>query len=92
MSDNECYEYYILHSDDLLKNIFSYLTFDKLTPNCNELLIKCQWEGKDIECGEIFFTRLTNDGFCCSFNNVRPLDFSSNTELSRQVTFAHHWH
>lgn len=42
--------------------------------------MKCQWEGRDVPCDEIFSTRLTGEGFCCTFNNVRPLDTLSFSE------------
>lgn len=52
----------------------------QLTPRCAELLVKCQWEGHDVPCGQIFSTRLTSEGYCCSFNNVRPTNVLRVTE------------
>lgn len=43
-----------------------------LTPKCRDQLIKCEWEGRLVDCADIFETRLTSEGFCCLFNNVRP--------------------
>lgn len=57
-----------------------FLCLVKLTPKCSELLIKCQWEGHDVACDKIFSTRLTFEGFCCTFNNVRPKETLSFSE------------
>ncbi|KAJ8916278.1 hypothetical protein NQ315_016419 [Exocentrus adspersus] len=52
--------------NDLTKRIL------ELTTPCPEVLQQCKWEGKEYPCGQLFFTRLTFDGFCCVFNYIRP--------------------
>lgn len=47
----------------------------QLTPPCADILVKCQWEGEEVNCKEIFSYRKTRDGYCCAFNLVRPLLF-----------------
>lgn len=43
-------------------------------------MVKCQWEGEEVDCKENFFYRKTRDSYCCVFNLVRPVLFS---ELKR---------
>lgn len=43
-----------------------------LAPTCSDLIIKCKWGGDEVNCTEIISTRRTNEGFCCTFNYVRP--------------------
>lgn len=52
----------------------------QLTPKCSDQLVKCQWQGRDIDCADIFTTRLTSAGYCCTFNNVRPQQILSFAE------------
>ncbi|KAJ9583490.1 hypothetical protein L9F63_022162, partial [Diploptera punctata] len=46
----------------------------ELTPKCSDLLIRCQWMGKLKTCSDIFDTRKTMEGYCCSFNYIRESD------------------
>ncbi|XP_075972459.1 sodium channel protein Nach-like [Anticarsia gemmatalis] len=39
-----------------------------LTATCEEILIRCQWNQKDMNCSELFRMEITGDGFCCVFN------------------------
>lgn len=45
-----------------------------LAPKCEDFLLKCKWAGKFRNCSELFDFRLTSEGFCCTFNYVRPSD------------------
>lgn len=51
-----------------------YDTYDRmrqLSPQCEEILLHCIWEGEVRPCGDLFQLRATQDGFCCTFNYVR---------------------
>ncbi|XP_021937906.1 sodium channel protein Nach-like [Zootermopsis nevadensis] len=39
-----------------------------LGQSCEELLVRCMWEGSILNCSELFTERKSYDGFCCSFN------------------------
>ncbi|KAK3924384.1 Sodium channel protein Nach [Frankliniella fusca] len=45
-----------------------------LGSQCDELLLACRWAGKPMPCGELFETRKTMEGYCCTFNYVRSTD------------------
>ncbi|XP_063895927.1 sodium channel protein Nach [Helicoverpa armigera] len=47
----------------------------ELAPNCDEMLIRCFWGGKILDCKDIFKVRRTVLGHCCAFNYV--LDYES---------------
>ncbi|XP_074029493.1 sodium channel protein Nach [Leptinotarsa decemlineata] len=40
----------------------------KLTPSCDEILVRCLWKGEEKRCDSIFEQIKTTEGFCCSFN------------------------
>jgi hypothetical protein len=48
------------------------LTMKKLMYPCNKLLYRCRWEGKIVDCKEIFAASETYQGFCCAFNILKP--------------------
>lgn len=39
-----------------------------LSPNCNDLLVRCRWKGRDDSCERLFTRSKTHLGYCCSFN------------------------
>nr|CAI5868401.1 unnamed protein product [Callosobruchus analis] len=45
---------------------------DILSPSCEDMLQSCRWAGKSGDCTKLFTRRITYDGFCCTFNYVRP--------------------
>ncbi|XP_046433237.1 sodium channel protein Nach-like [Neodiprion fabricii] len=47
---------------------------NQLTPNCQSMLKRCSWAGKEQTCEDIFYPRKTADGYCCTFNYGRPSD------------------
>ncbi|XP_034239542.1 sodium channel protein Nach-like [Thrips palmi] len=49
-------------------------TMQMLGSQCDELLLACKWAGKTKPCMDLFETRKTMDGYCCTFNYVRPSD------------------
>lgn len=49
----------------------TYDRMRRLSPQCEELLLHCMWEGEERPCQELFSLRSTLDGFCCTFNYVR---------------------
>ncbi|CAG9772855.1 unnamed protein product [Ceutorhynchus assimilis] len=46
-----------------IKNIFK-----RVSQSCDELIVKCSWDQKPIECNKIFEETFTAQGRCCSFN------------------------
>lgn len=52
-----------------LWNIYERMKW--LSPDCEDLLINCQWQGNEVNCLDIFVRRRTQEGFCCTFNYVR---------------------
>lgn len=49
----------------------TYTRMRQLTPQCEEILLQCTWEGVERQCDELFELRATQEGFCCTFNYVR---------------------
>ncbi|XP_022817955.1 sodium channel protein Nach-like [Spodoptera litura] len=41
-----------------------------LAPSCDEMLLRCLWGGKSVNCSSIFQVRRTMLGHCCAFNYV----------------------
>ncbi|XP_053949507.1 sodium channel protein Nach isoform X2 [Anastrepha ludens] len=41
-------------------------TIAKLAPKCEDLILKCIWEGKIYECTKLFAMRFTPNGYCCT--------------------------
>ncbi|XP_046752348.1 sodium channel protein Nach-like [Diprion similis] len=58
----------------------------EITPNCQSMLQRCSWAGKDHSCVDIFYSRKTADGYCCIFNYVRPSDDFGTNILADIVT------
>lgn len=48
-------------------------TMKKLMYPCHELLFRCRWEGKISNCSELFSVSETYQGYCCSFNILKPI-------------------
>ncbi|XP_076668488.1 sodium channel protein Nach [Andrena cerasifolii] len=40
----------------------------RLTPLCEDILLRCRFQADERNCSEIFMFRKTQDGFCCTFN------------------------
>ncbi|XP_047546105.1 sodium channel protein Nach-like [Vanessa atalanta] len=40
----------------------------RLTPTCEEILLKCQWLGTTVNCSSVFTIEITRVGYCCTFN------------------------
>ncbi|XP_055678211.1 sodium channel protein Nach-like [Lutzomyia longipalpis] len=43
----------------------------RLQPDCDNILLKCIYEEKVIDCKTRFVRRLTIEGYCCTFNYLR---------------------
>ena len=51
----------------------------KDNPESPHMLSQCSWQGKDVNCTEIFTPVITDSGVCCAFNlqdNLRDSEFS----------------
>ncbi|KAM3965321.1 sodium channel protein Nach [Aphomia sociella] len=46
----------------------------KLTPSCEDLLLRCAWNEVPRNCSDLFDFRLTMNGYCCTFNYLRQSD------------------
>ncbi|CAK1583405.1 unnamed protein product [Parnassius mnemosyne] len=58
-------------------------TMKKLAPSCEEMLIKCTWASKVIDCKSIFKVRRTIKGHCCAFNYI--LDYDADGIPSQKI-------
>ncbi|XP_072949205.1 uncharacterized protein [Epargyreus clarus] len=47
-----------------------------LTPSCEDLLLRCSWNEKPMNCSDLFDFRLTMNGYCCTFNYLRESDIT----------------
>lgn len=47
-------------------------TMKKLMLPCTKLLYRCRWEGVIMDCKELFSVSETYQGYCCSFNVLKP--------------------
>ncbi|XP_050551605.1 sodium channel protein Nach-like [Spodoptera frugiperda] len=61
-----------------------------LAPSCDEMLLRCIWGGKLVNCSSIFTVRRTVLGHCCAFNYVLDYGAADNPkgtigEVKRQI-------
>ncbi|XP_028046605.1 pickpocket protein 28 [Monomorium pharaonis] len=47
---------------------------EQLMQPCSAFLLRCAWIGKIYDCGKIFKTVKSNEGFCCAFNSHYELN------------------
>ncbi|XP_015190554.1 PREDICTED: sodium channel protein Nach-like [Polistes dominula] len=73
IDEDELEEIYLLHT--ILERGYNDYNVDRLMkrllPKCRSILWQCSWNGKDQDCNEIFVLRITNNGYCCTFNSAR---------------------
>ncbi|KAJ8678668.1 hypothetical protein QAD02_014455, partial [Eretmocerus hayati] len=74
--------------DDLLRQFYggNYQLgqlMKELTPQCNDILVKCRFRLENRNCSELFSFRRTQDGFCCTFNYIQ-----SSEDTSEQGSFS----
>lgn len=43
----------------------------KVMHTCDSMFLLCLWEGKEVNCKDIFEIRRTDNGYCCSFNTIK---------------------
>jgi amiloride-sensitive sodium channel len=51
-----------------------------LAPKCSDIVKKCKWGGAEVDCAKIIKTKLTYEGFCCTFNYMRASTFNETYE------------
>lgn len=57
--------------DLLIKNRYEvYTTMQNLMVPCNDMIVKCRFDGINIDCARLFERSYTWQGYCCSFNIV----------------------
>ena len=49
---------------------------------------QCKWEGKEVNCSEIFSPVITDSGVCCAFNLRTDLKNSTYSQLVTQMKVA----
>ena len=58
---------------------------DPLSPDSPYMLKKCTWQGKQVNCSEIFTPVITDTGVCCAFNQRSNLKDSMYSRLVRDM-------
>ena len=53
--------------------------------NCNDMLLMCIWKGEEVDCNDIFTIQKTDNGFCCSFNALKPTEQFLNFEEDEEA-------
>lgn len=59
---------------NILENIVNKSSYsvrdvmDQMQTTCDEMLLKCRFEGKNINCSDIFRPITSQYGLCCIFN------------------------
>ena len=72
-------------------NLFHLLWYSTLPcfslPGVNEdnMLKKCEWQGKEMDCQELFETVPTDSGMCCAFNMKKSLKQSRYSDLVKKM-------
>lgn len=55
----------------LLQNRYDvYSTMQNLMVPCNDMLVKCRFDGQTVDCARLFERSYTWQGYCCSFNII----------------------
>lgn len=54
------------------KRVHPRKIIEETSLSCEELLDSCSWGGKVVNCSTIFQQRYTYEGFCCTFNYIKP--------------------
>ena len=62
------------------------LTMKKLMYPCSKLMFRCRWEGNIVDCKDVFAVTETYQGYCCSFNMLKPV-FSEQTANKTRKNF-----
>lgn len=47
-----------------------YTTMQHLMVPCNDMIVKCRFDGQNIDCARLFERSYTWQGYCCSFNII----------------------
>ncbi|XP_052132622.1 sodium channel protein Nach-like [Frankliniella occidentalis] len=55
-------------------NVTSDVLTESLSQPCEDLIERCSWEGREVNCSRVFTRTMSYLGYCCSFNADR--DFS----------------
>ncbi|XP_066589222.1 sodium channel protein Nach-like [Prorops nasuta] len=72
--DPGAYEGDISKNLTVLQDVFDYNNLSitdviySTTQNCSDLIHKCKWNGKIVQCTSLFDPSFSRDGLCCSFN------------------------
>lgn len=61
----------------------------KLMYPCTKLMVKCRWEGRIIDCKKLFKISETYQGYCCSFNIIKPQKATTKEEKTEKVRKTH---
>ncbi|GBP65398.1 Sodium channel protein Nach [Eumeta japonica] len=79
-------------SDDYLEELHQVLgrydvreLLKRLTPRCEDLMLRCMWNEEIRNCTDLFDFRLTANGYCCCFNYIRHSDTDFTETISHEV-------
>lgn len=54
----------------------------KITPQCEDLFVRCKWGHSSMNCSDIFKFRKSPHGYCCLFNYIRQFNTLSTIEYA----------
>lgn len=71
----------------------------QITPQCEDLFVRCKWGQSILDCSEMFKFRKTPHGYCCLFNYIRQFNTLSTVgyvnypmSISFVIVFVFVWH
>ncbi|KAJ1522559.1 hypothetical protein ONE63_001745 [Megalurothrips usitatus] len=67
-------------------NLSSEAVFEELGQPCLEMIERCSWEGREVNCSTIFTRTMTYLGYCCSFNSQRDFSLPPSPSDTKQTT------
>lgn len=60
--------------DDSTSSESIHDTIENISPNLQDILDKCGWQNRKMNCSEIFSPVLTEDGLCVTFNALNSYE------------------
>ncbi len=77
-----------MHTLQIENSVLAYIDLDpffiQVVHSCDDLLLRCFWQGMNVNCTGLFQTSKTDVGYCCSFNAIKLAEqLSENYKQSR---------